>query len=750
MRRATPLLWAIPALALLMLVFTLAPAEVWRAPVNDAVYSGFDPNLVYATSGPGASVNVSRRSIDLEARENSTPTVVLATTLLPKLVASTDISVMSNTVADEPFRIGVWSPWTLTGYFVTFGQAPNNLIQAQTIAEGAPGATLVGGRVLHSASLGRYQLGSSYLVTFAVDKTAGTIVSTVTAPNGTKASDSVSAQQFPAIFSNVQVSLSASAAPGPGSSHTVLRSFVLTLPHQRLWASKVDDPAEKLILIGLGLAGLLLIGIRLLAALMTRRSRTAPPRARLDRPIARNGRLLILITAAVGIYLAGNALLLPLPGHPFDMGAEKLYAYVARAYGPQHLYYLPNLVSVAKGVPYLETAFPYELVVAYLFTGIGWASSILFASGGIVALDSAQVTYVIKSVNVLFGLGDALLIYLILQTIKVSRKWSLIGSGLFLFNPAVWFSMSVWGQTHVMSLFFVLAAVLFAEKHVPVWAWLALAAACFTRPQMLVFGLLLGIVFLRKFSLKENLSAISWTVIVAFVAWLPLTFAISPSLPIDIMLNNFRVQEAGGNEAALNTVSQTAYSLWLLVTYIAHGASGAQRAFTPSSTPLLGSTTYQQVSQIVTLAAILLVGAALAFRRRANLELGGYIPLVALGITSFLMLQTGLVATHFLLAVPFLLMCHRWIGTVAYLYIAVIWTVTTLVPMFGEMTNWFPHQQYPLLGRESAALTSFVAQLYSSDRFITVAVIANICAVIWLAALIVRPAHPPTRPAAVA
>src|SRR6185437_2921287 len=114
--------------------------------------------------------------------------------------------------------------------------------------------------------------------------------------------------------------------------------------------------------------------------------------------------------------------------------------------------------------------------------------------------DSRSVEYFIKAVNVLFGLADGAFIYAILRLIGATRRWSLIAAALFLFNPAVWFSMSVWGQTHVISLFFVLAAVWFAEKHLPVWAWLALTAALLTRPQMIVFGLVLGLVFIRKFS----------------------------------------------------------------------------------------------------------------------------------------------------------------------------------------------------------------------------------------------------------
>ncbi len=298
--------------------------------------------------------------------------------------------------------------------------------------------------------------------------------------------------------------------------------------------------------------------------------------------------------------------------------------------------------------------------------------------------------------------------------------------------------MSVWGQTHVISLFFVLAAVLMAERQVPTWAWLALAAACLTRPQMLVFGFLLSIVFLRKFSWKQNLTALSWTAIVSFLLLVPFTAVTSPSLPVDIMLNNFRIQQAGGNVVALTTVSQDAYSIWPLVTYIAHGSSGLERAFTPSADLLIGTLSYLRLSQVLTLIALLITGSALVFRRRAYIA-DEYLPIVGLGIASFLMLLTGVVATHFLLALPFLLLIHRRTGSVAYFYLATIWTVTTFVPMYGDMGSLISSQAYPLLDRAHNGITRFFVALYSWDRFITLSVVANSCAVIWLAVIALRP-----------
>src|SRR5207245_5864342 len=221
--------------------------------------------------------------------------------------------------------------------------------------------------------------------------------------------------------------------------------------------------------------------------------------------------------------------------HPFDFANEQLYAYVARAYGPTHLYFVPDVTSLAgtwSGIPWIESSFPYEPAVSYLFTGMGWLSTILFGGIGLLGSAGSHLGYLIKSVNVAFGLADGVLIYFVLRELEVGERWSRLGAAFFLFNPAVWFSMSVWGQTHVFSIFFVLLTILFAQRHMPAWAWLALTAAVLTRPQMVVFGLLLGVVFLKKFSWGENVSALSWTVIVTFIALVPLTLWTSPSLPV--------------------------------------------------------------------------------------------------------------------------------------------------------------------------------------------------------------------------
>jgi hypothetical protein len=714
-----------------MLALTLIPAEVWAAPSYDEIYRGFDTNLI-STSGV---VHVGPDTADATASATSVSTLNLATTPRRTLTASVDAIVLKNEGAVQPLRIGVWSPWTGTGYFVAFGPAPNDEINIETVSGGTPGATLLGGKAL-SATVGRYELNSSYHVTFLVDRAAGVIRATVSGI-GADANASLAKSESPGLFGNVQLSLTASATAGSGTSHFILRNYSLTLPHERAWTVNVNDSVVKDLTIVLASLGIVALVI---SAIAHRRRPDGPKRGRLSI------RFWWLVIGAASLYLIGNVALFRLGGHPFDFANEQLYAYVAKAYGPAQLYFLPDVTSLAGtwgGVPWLQASFPYEPVIAYLFTGIGWLSSILFASAGAFSAASLQLAYLIKLVNVAFGLADGALIYLILRQLGVGERWSRIGAAFFVFNPAVWFSMSIWGQTHVISIFFVLLAILFAQRHMPFWAWLALAAACLTRPQMVAFGLLLGAAFLKKFTWRESLAALSWTVIAVFIALVPLTLVTSPSLPVDIMLNNFHVQEAGGNQASLTTVSQSAYSVWPLVTYIFHGASGTDRAYTPSAALLIGSITYQMASQVLTVLALVVTTAAVIVRKRSAIESGGYLPLVAVGVTSFLMLLTGVVATHFLLALPLLLLCRRWMDSIAYCFVAAVWSVSTLVPMFGDMGTVISSNAYPLLAPANNPVTRFFVELYVWDRFITVAIVANICAMIWLAVLAYRRASPP-------
>lgn len=722
------LTFAVPCLvAGAMLAFVAIPGNVWKPAQVDLSLNGFDPNLVYRVGG----VVVTSAETDLISIGSQTSITNFVTTTRERFTARLDAEILENARTVEPLRIGVWSPWSRDGSFIVFGPSPKNQISLERMINGTAGPTLEGG-FTHDTPLATYSLGQKYHLSIDVNRSAGTILATVSG-GGIDVSSRLERSDAPALFRDDQMSLVASSTPGAGAGAVSLTNFVLSVPHQRSFAVRVQDPFASGILAGLALLG---------AAAMIRFATHAYRNGSLyfSGPTAWPGFLAQWAIVPCVICVVGNALLLPLAGHPFDFANEEFYAYVARNYGPAQLYFLPDVVSFPKiwgGVPWVQASFPYEPVIAYLFTGAGWITSVVFAGGGPISLATPLIGYVIKSINIAFALGDGALIYLILKNVDVSERWRRAGAALFILNPAVWFSASVWGQTHVMSIFFVLAAMLFAQQRRPTLAWLALAAGCLTRPQMLVFGLLLGAVFFRKFPWRENVVSLSVTVITAFIALVPFMLATSPSLPIDIFLNVAHVEQGGGNQASLTTVSQDAYSIWPLVTYFARGASSLDRLFLPSQEALVGSLTYQTAGQLLTGALLAFLVGVLLLKKRADLDAGGYIPAVAIGIAGFLMLLTGIVSTHFLLALPLLVLCRRWMDPIAYLYVVTTWTASTLIPMFADMSIALSGQNQSF-APDHNPVVHFIVVLYASDRFITVATVGNVCALIWLGILALR------------
>jgi hypothetical protein len=297
----------------------------------------------------------------------------------------------------------------------------------------------------------------------------------------------------------------------------------------------------------------------------------------------------------------------------------------------------------------------------------------------------------------------------------------------------------VWGQTHVVSLAFVLAAIWLMESNLAFPAWLVLSLGVLTRPQMVVFGLLIGLALLVKFPWAVNLRALSSTAIALFVVLLPFTLFTSPSLPTDILGKTLSLQQTGSSVDPA-TVSLDAYSIWPLVTFITHGTSSVMRAFTPSSQMLFDSLSYQAAAEIATTVALACASLLLVTRGRRAHRNGdsGYILIVALGIVAFLMLITGVVATHFLLALPLLILIRRWTSTTSYLAMVIAWTVTTLVPMYGDMANVTARLNYSLLSPQHNPVTKLILALYQWDRFITFATLINIGVLLWVAVLVLR------------
>ncbi len=601
-----------------------------------------------------------------------------------------------------------------------------------------PGANLLSNGDFQQGNVGWVMAGSTTRALDVLSAYTQMLESSVTAPAA------------PELFDSRRLSLSVAVASQGGITRAVLENYSLSLPNQRWQALRVEDLRAEVLIVTLTLLGMLLCighvvartngriyspmnnGLRLMKAAVMLSTRRLPPI-----PL---GLLLVAL-----VYAILNGLLFRLGSLPFDMMAAKIWTYIATRYSPFALYHLPNTVGLAKvwgGVPYHEAVFPYHQVMAYYFTFSGWLYRQFLNGPGPLLADTFQLEWLLKSFNVLFGAIDAILIYLILRVLEVKPRTATVAALLFLFNPAVIFSMAVWGQNHVVSLFPLLLAIWAAENRRPTGAWIALAASALTRPQMLIPVSLIALALLRKFPPKENVYAVSWTIVIGFVLLVPFALAVSPSLPVDILANQLYVQEGGGNEEALTTVSLGAFSIWPLVTRLVAGESGLARFSLSSLLPLVGQLTYLRVSQILVLGAISGT-AGLLLTRRSAANPGEYLQLLALGSTAFLFLKTGLAATHFVIALPLLILCVTSIEPKAYYALVSIWTIVTYVSLYGSVAYAIQlvPDLAPALNPETNRITQFHAYLYGTDWSITVHTLLGGLVVFLLALTAVRSAR---------
>src|ERR1700694_3707699 len=174
------LFWSALVVALLMLTLMLVPVDVWRPPQNDLIYNGFEPNLIatnpagFPLPGRGA-INVPPQAVELSAQPNSAPSFHLLTGRLSAFQARMDLLVVEAPSGTVPLRIGVWSPRSKAGYFLTFGSGPNNLVTTQILANGGAAQTLVGGEVVRQETLGSYSPEQPYHLDIALDKKSGVL-----------------------------------------------------------------------------------------------------------------------------------------------------------------------------------------------------------------------------------------------------------------------------------------------------------------------------------------------------------------------------------------------------------------------------------------------------------------------------------------------------------------------------------------------------------------------------------------------
>lgn len=516
----------------------------------------------------------------------------------------------------------------------------------------------------------------------------------------------------PGIFDGLRNTLTITAAGAGGTSESVVRSYTLVLPHQRYYGVKVDDPRARLATIVIGALAALLVAPSIPGALH------ALARLLASMAISRQS------IAAASVVAVLAALLANLGSHPFDMGAARIWAYVAATRPLYQLYYLPNLAPLAQvwnGGPWHEAPFPYGFSLAYLFAATGYIYRLLLAGPNPLTTDAYQLELLLKVVFVAFAIADGLLLYLLARDIyPEKRRLPVLVAALWLASPAVWVSAAIWGQTHVVSAFFLLAALIATVRNRPVVSWTMLAAAAFSRPQMVPLVIPIAILNWRRHGLAASISGMSWATLLTFLCMMPFFLSVGPSFPVDMSLLQLRTQELGGNEQSLRTISLGAHNLWVLVARL-QGIIGYARFTVPVDSG--SGLTYGQASWLLT-------GLAAAAASLCALILGqrpaSWASSLALGAAAFFVLKTGLAPTHFLLALPLLALATplwRPLGLFAIAWGAVcaIAMLSGLAAALRDVPQLAPH-----LAPGSNPVMAALLDLSQQDGAITLLTIINL------------------------
>jgi dolichyl-phosphate-mannose-protein mannosyltransferase len=175
-----------------------------------------------------------------------------------------------------------------------------------------------------------------------------------------------------------------------------------------------------------------------------------------------------------------------------------------------------------------------------------------------------------KLPNILADIFTAVLIYKIIKNTKAKKKklnkyivkkkdkWALVAFGLYLFNPALVFNSSVWGQADsFLSFLIVLAVWLLINKNKIIASSLVYSFSFLVKPQALFTLPLIGLYFLK---IKKFFKGLNYL----FLALLFALFLSLPFFPQDPFFGLFKLIIQMGRDYTYTSLN--AFNLWGLLT----------------------------------------------------------------------------------------------------------------------------------------------------------------------------------------
>ncbi len=541
----------------------------------------------------------------------------------------------------------------------------------------------------------------------------------------------ITRDDWPQLFEPTRLALTVESVSEGGSASVQAFDLRMSLPHQRWLAVTVEDARLRIAAVTLAVAALLLFMLR---------TSDGPPLRQRVRRIRRERRVLwltprqrVLTAIASAVTVFANAWLSRVGSLNADVVGARVWGYVAGRYGLWSLYHLPNIASAEaeqwSGFPLQEAGYPYGPVMGYI-TGAQGLLYRLFVDGASGVPNANLVDFLAKATNLLFIFVCGVLIYSIVSK-ATTRRAGWIAGMVFLVNPAVWFASSVWGSSQVVSMAFLLFAVLAVQEDWGSLAWFACIAAAMTRPQYLPIVAILAISLLLRRGSRRTVDALPAGIAMAYVFLLPWTTKVSPTLPVDNLVNVYLLHVGDANDLWTLPLSWGGMSIWILVGSAALGLTGIDRVLSSSEALIAGPVNAHLAGTLLAICSVLGIAVAYFVRaRRADMR--PIVIVLAAASMAFLTFNTATPTYHFILPLGLLIASRaslpRWayVGSVAGL------SLTSFISMYAMGAYWLTQHPTWSLGLYSPGnpLATFVAAIPQEDWVLSGLALMNLLIVV--------------------
>jgi len=610
-----------------------------------------------------------------------------------------------------PFRVRLWYP----------GQG--HALDLRFLAESKP--TIVAGRSTWSQYgakqvLGTYQAAATYHVRVDWEPEQRGAFHVITPGGESLAYETEQSTGF-GLFQDpfVVLTIDSSAAQ---ESHAVLAvtNFRLTIPAKTRFALSVSDARLKLLTLAIVVWFFGYLFYHAARAGTWKRGRGGLPTLRWRWVFVTAFGVLALSTLYAAVAL--------IDGHPFDRLSQESWAYVIDQYGLGALYgrssAIPDAAVRGGLVPWSPAEFAYPPGIAYFYAVTGQAWHVI--AGPITPMGDRPFHVFWKLGFASFILVDAALIFLILRrTSHAPLRWALVPAGLFALNPAVIFSGAAFGESDALLSALLLGSLLAMLSGRPRLAAAALALALLTKQTALLAVPVFAVFALRRFGLRETLTATAFGTCAGFVFVAPMIFAGYHPATIYISTVSKVLDFGSANTLYPTWVSADTFPLWVLFTRF-EGLSGLDRMWS-SDTALLPALPLSYASAGHILFATVAGVALVVLWRRADEETRAnlLVSVLALVMVAYVVLNTRTSGRYLTLALPFLLLAlgyHRASKAGLWLSLAIL-TVVSLLSMYGLFMVIAARGEWPsfygLGSPGSNPLSSMVYDVYLSDDGIT-------------------------------